>query len=161
MVKTVVCRISSSASSKLDAALDEIANALQHDERGVPFVEVEDAGLDAERPQRAHAADAEDDFLLDARLAVAAVQPGRQLAIPRRVLLEIGVEQIQLHAADAHAPDRDEHRSIAERHRRDARLAVRRQRRLDRRVGPVEPLVALLLPPFGRHAAGGSSPADT
>ena len=41
--------------------------------------------------------------------------------------------------------------AIAERHGRDARLAVRRQRRLDRRVGPVEPLVALFLPPFGRH----------
>jgi hypothetical protein len=47
-------------------------------------------------PQRAHAADAEDDLLLDARLAVAAVEPRRQLAVPRRVLLEVGVEQVQL-----------------------------------------------------------------
>ena len=54
------------------------------------------------------------------------------------------------HAADAHAPDGHEHRSIAERHRGDARLAVRRHRRLDRRVGPVQPLVALFLPAVGR-----------
>src|SRR5205823_8291069 len=33
----------------------------------------------------------------------------------------------------------------------DARFAVGRQRRLDWRVVPVEPLVALFLPPFGRH----------
>ena len=91
---------------------------------GVAFVQVEDAGFDAERLQRADAADAEDDLLLDARLAIAAVEPRRQLAIPRRVLLEVGVEQVQRHAAEAHAPDRDQHRAIAERHRGDARLAV-------------------------------------
>ena len=39
--------------------------------------------------------------------------------------------------------------AIAERHGDDARLAVGRDRRLDRRVGPVQPLVALLLPAFG------------
>ena len=67
----------------LTPLLDQIADALQHDEAGVPFVEVEHAGLDAERLQRADAADAEHDLLLDARLAVAAVEPRRQLAIPR------------------------------------------------------------------------------
>ena len=45
------------------------------------------------RPQRADTADAEDDLLLDARLAIAAVEARRQLAIPGRVLFEIGVEQ--------------------------------------------------------------------
>jgi hypothetical protein len=73
-----------------------------------------------------------------ARLAIAAVQPGRQLAIPRRVLFEIGVEQEQAHAPEADAPDRREHGAVAERHGRDAGLAVGRQRRLDRRLGPVQ-----------------------
>ena len=70
-----------------------------------------------DRLEHADAADAEDDFLLHARFAIAAVQTRRELAIPRRVLLEVGVEQVQLHAPDAHAPDRDEHRPVAERHR--------------------------------------------
>ena len=96
------------------------------DERGVSFVQVIDARVGAHRLQHAHAADAEDDLLLHARLAVAAVEARRQLAIPRRVLLEVGVEQVQLHAADADAPHRHEHRAVAERHRGDARLAVRR-----------------------------------
>ena len=78
---------------------------------GVAFVEVKDRRARAERLQRANAADAEDDFLLDSRFAIAAVEPRRQLAVPRRVLFEIGVEQVQLHAADAHAPDGDQHRS--------------------------------------------------
>ena len=59
------------------AALREIADALQDDERGVPLVEVEDRGIGAERLQRAHAADPEDDLLLDARFAIAAVEAGR------------------------------------------------------------------------------------
>ena len=63
------------------------------DERGVPFVEVIDRRLGAQRLEHAHAADAEDDLLLHARLAIAAVEARRQLAIPRRVLLEVRVEQ--------------------------------------------------------------------
>ncbi len=135
-----------------DAALQEIPDPLEDDEGGVAFVQVVDGRVRAERAQRAHAADAEHDLLLDAGLAVAAVEARRQLAVPRRVLLEVGVEQVQLHAAHAHAPDRHEHRAIAERDGRHARPAVRRHRRLDRGVGPVQPLVALLLPALRRHA---------
>ena len=62
---------------------------------GVPLVQVPDGRRDAQRAQRAHAADAENDFLLQPRLAVAAVEPGGQLAILRRVLFETGVEEIQ------------------------------------------------------------------
>src|SRR4029077_16100423 len=106
------------------AVLDQIADPLQHHEAGVPFVEMEDAGIRSERLERTHAADAENDLLLDARLAIAAVEARRELAIPRRVLLEIRVEEIELHTPHPHAPHRDEHRAIAERHRGDARLAV-------------------------------------
>ena len=67
---------------------DQIADALEDDEAGVSFVQVEHAGIDAERLQRADAADAEDDLLLDARFAIAAVQPRGQLAVPRRVFLQ-------------------------------------------------------------------------
>ena len=118
----------------------------------MPFVEVIDRGIRSHRLERAHAADAENDFLLHARLAIAAVQPRRELPIPRRVLFEVGVEQVQLHAPEAHAPDRDEHGAVAERHGRHARLAIGRHRRLDRRVGPGELFVDLFLPAVQRHA---------
>ena len=91
------------------AASREIADALQHDEGGVAFVEMPDRRLDAQALQHPHAADAEDDLLLDARLAIAAVEARRELAIPRRVLFEIGVEQEERDAADAHAPHGGEH----------------------------------------------------
>src|SRR5206468_12057535 len=131
------------------AALGQIANSLQHDERGVALVEMKHRRVGAERLERANAADAENDFLLDARLAIAAVQPRGQLAVPWRVLFEIRVEEIQLDAPDPDTPHGDEHRAFAERHGGDARLAVGGYCRLDRRVSPVEPLVALFLPAFG------------
>ena len=78
------------------AVVDELADALQDDEAGVPFVQVEHRRRRTQRAQDAHAANAEDDLLLDAHLAIAAVEAGRELAIPGRVLLEVGVEQIEL-----------------------------------------------------------------
>ncbi len=130
------------------AALEQVADALQHDERRVPFVEVPRGRRRAHRLQRADAADAEDDLLLHARFAVAAVEPRGQLAVPRGVLFQIGVEQIQRHPAEPDAPHRYEDAAVAERHGDDARLPVGRDGRLDRRVRPREALVGLLLPAF-------------
>ena len=100
------------------------------------LVQVPDGRRWPERAQRADAADAEDDLLLDARLAVAAVQARRERAIPRGVLFEIGVEQVQLDAAQPDAPHGHEHRAVAERDGGDARLAVGGRRRLDGDVAP-------------------------
>ncbi len=61
------------------------------------------------RAQRAHAADAEHDLLLDAGRAVAAVEPVGDVAVVRRVLLEVGVEQIEPDVADPRLPDLDLH----------------------------------------------------
>ena len=58
-----------------------------------PSLRCQAGGSDADRLERAHAADAENDLLLDARFPVAAVEPRRQLAVPRGVLFEIRVEQ--------------------------------------------------------------------
>src|SRR2546423_8929055 len=63
-------------------AFDQLANPLQDDEARMSFVEMEGAGGDAERLERPDAADAENDLLLDARLAIAAVEARRELAIP-------------------------------------------------------------------------------
>jgi hypothetical protein len=60
----------------------------------VPLVQVKDTRIDPERFQRPHTADAQNDFLLDAGLTVAAVEARRQLAIPWRVFLEAGVEEV-------------------------------------------------------------------
>ena len=53
---------------------DELAGALDEQERGVPLVEVPHRRVDAERPQGPHAADAEDELLAQPHLASADVQ---------------------------------------------------------------------------------------
>ena len=56
---------------------DQLVNALQHDERGVSLIQMPDVGGDAKSAQRTHAAYAENDFLLEARFAIAAVEARR------------------------------------------------------------------------------------
>ena len=99
-----------------------------------------------------YAADAENDFLLDSRLAIAAVEARqRALAIPGRVLFEIRVEEEELDAAKEHLPHGCEDGAVAEWHGDDARPAISADCLLDGRVGPVEPHVRFLLPAFLRH----------
>ena len=161
VVKTVRAADLGQRALEVGARLAQVANALQDDEGGMSLVQVIDRGRVAHGLQDAHAADAEDDLLLRACFAIAAVQPRRQIAIPRRVLLEIGVEQVEHDAADADAPHGDEHRAVAERHGGDARLAVRGDRRLDRGARPIQLLVDLLLPAVAASGSGESSPAGT
>ena len=54
--------------------LDELADALEAEEAGVALVGVEHLGVDAERVERPHAADAEQDLLAQPVLGVAAVE---------------------------------------------------------------------------------------
>ena len=53
--------------------LHEFSCALEHHECSVAFVGVEDGGLNAQRAEHTHSADAEHDFLTDAVLLIAAV----------------------------------------------------------------------------------------
>ena len=141
--------------------LDVLVDALQDDERGVAFVQMPDGRRDAERPERADAADAEDDFLLQARLPVAAVETRREVAILRRVLLEAGVEQVQGDAPDRTLPDVGQHRAVAERHRDDAGRPSGLSACSMATSGQFEPLVASCCQPSGGDMSGGSTPADT
>ena len=111
------------------------------------LVGVEHLGLDADGLQRPHAADAEQDLLAQPVLDVAAVQPVGDLADLVGVLLDVGVEEVQRHPADARLPHLGH-----ERHAGQVDLdpdAVARRQRHD--VG-VEQRVALLLPAVGVEA---------
>ncbi len=92
----------------------ELADALEPEEAGVALVGVEHLGLDAERFEGAHAADAEQDLLLQPVLGVAAVQPVGDGAQLGRVLVDVGVEQVQRHPADVGAPHLGDERPAAQ-----------------------------------------------
>ena len=81
---------------RLEPLLDEGADALDLEERGVALVQVEHGRLDPERRQRPDAADPEQQLLADAVLAVAAVE---------RVGEPVDLEQVERDRADLLAPD--------------------------------------------------------
>ena len=96
-------RIASSA--PIPSVVHPPPHQLERGERAVPLVQMHDAGRDAERRERADAADAEQQLLADADALIAAVQPRRQLAVLGAVAVHVGVEQQERVAADRDPPD--------------------------------------------------------
>ena len=118
----------------LQPLLDEGADALDLQEGGVAFVQVEHGRLDSERRERADAADAEQQLLADPVLPVAAVE---------RIGQPVDLEQIERDGADFLAPDRGFDRLAGEVDRHRDGLAGDADRlRIDR-------LVVLGLASFG------------
>ena len=115
----------------------------------MPLVHVPDIRLIAQRPQRPHPADAQHHLLRDAHLHVAAVQPGRQLPIGRRVALDIGIHQEDGDAPHLEAPHLgiDGAAGQIDADRELAPVAVERGFR--RHLAEVELLVDRLLPAVG------------
>ncbi len=128
------------------------ARGLERDERRVALVEMQDAGVDAHRVERAHAADAEQDVLGEAGVGIADVE-ARGDPVRREVVLRaLGVEQEQRHAADVDAPDLSRHLEPADRDGdRDRRTVVAGDERGGQALGiGVDPV--LVLPAAGVDA---------
>ena len=117
VVKTTCERHAADRLVDVDAlGLHAPPDQLEHRERAVPLVQMHDAGRDAQRGERAHAADAEQQFLADADAVVAAVEPRRQLAIFGLIAVDVRVEQQQRAAPDG---------QLSRRARRSCRCASR------------------------------------
>jgi hypothetical protein len=82
--------------------LHAVPSELEHRERAVSFVQVNDARRDAERAKRAHPAHAEDELLLNAHSLVAAVEARAELAIGVAVCRVARVEQQEAYGTDPH-----------------------------------------------------------
>ena len=76
-------------------ALHPLPDHFQASKRAVPLVQMQNARHDAQGLEGPHAADAQQQFLANADALVAAVQPGGQVAIFRRIAVDVGIEQIQ------------------------------------------------------------------
>jgi len=112
--------------------LDELAQPLELEERGVALVHVEHRRLEPELAQHADAADAEHQLLSQPVLPVAAVQRVRHFARPVRIALHLRVEEVERDSADEGAPDADANRDevavvVREHHRRRHRHERERQ----------------------------------
>ena len=85
------------------------ADAFQHQKRRMAFIDMPHRGLEAHCIQCAHAANAQHDFLLDAQIAVAAIQLMRDVAIFVCIFFKIRIEQDHAHMPDHRLPNLDRH----------------------------------------------------
>ncbi len=99
---------------EVDAFFDHaVANGFEDCEAAVSFVEVKDSGRDAEGFEGAETTDAEEELLTDAGATVAAVETRGELEIFRGVAWDVGVEEVEIAAADFDLPDLGAEEAVA------------------------------------------------
>ena len=100
------------------------SGALREQERRVALVEVPDGGGEAQRPDRPHATDPQDELLVEPHLAAADVQDVRDRPVLVGVLRQVRVEEQHRHAADLGEPDRHGQSAVGQFDRDGQRQAV-------------------------------------
>ena len=88
----------------LPGRLHETPRAFQHGEGRMPFIQVADFRLDAERGKQPPSADPEQQFLLEAQLRPAAIKLAGNPSMRGEVRRVIAVQQVKLHSADLNLP---------------------------------------------------------
>ena len=126
--------------------MHELADALEAEEAGVALVGVEHLAVDAEGVEGADAADAEEDLLAEPVLGLAAVEAVGDVAEVGRVLVDVGVEEVQRHPADLGLPHAGDERRAGQVDLHPHVLAQGERHGVRVEVG-----VALLLPAVGRQ----------
>ena len=84
--------------------LHETPGAFQHGKSRMPFIQVTDFRLDAQRTKQSPSADPEKQFLLEAQLRPAAIQFAGNPSMSGKVRRVIAVQQVKLHSADLDLP---------------------------------------------------------
>ena len=102
----------------------QLAGPLGQEECGVALVEVPDRRRQPERPDGPHAADAQDELLVEAHLAAADVQDVGDRPIGVGVFRQVGIEEEDRHPADLGDPHRDRQVAIRQGDRDVERIAV-------------------------------------
>ena len=111
--------------------------------------------LDAKLVEQQHTADAEQVLLFDAVLPVTTIELVSDAAVPLRVAVEVGVEQIELHTADIYLPYVGiDNNIIVVRHFEHELGAILILHGLDRELCEVLGLVVGLLAAIGREGLG-------
>src|ERR1039458_2633611 len=134
---------------KAHPALDAIANAFESEERAMALVHVPTGRLDAQRLQRAHTTDTDDDFLADAHLAATDIKLARNRAVGRVILVRIGVQQKHRHATYLRQPDAREHVAVREIDANREVAAILSEQWLDGQARKIIRRIEMLLPPVG------------
>ena len=118
----------------LPGLFHETAGAFQHGEGRMPFIQVADFRLDAERGEQPPSANPEEQFLLEAQLRPAAIQLAGNPSMRGEVRRVIAVQQVQLHSADLDLPGAQPDRVTGQRDLQPQPLPVRVAQGCDRQL---------------------------
>ena len=121
--------------------LNIIHQTLQVHESRVSFVGMVKVGLYAEFLKHEDTSDAEEIFLLDSVLPVAAIEFVGDLTVPLRILVEVCVEEVEFHAAHVHAPYVAVYHATRIWHFKHHRLSVFTEHRFDRKLVEILALI--------------------
>ena len=141
----------------LPGLFHESVRAFQDGERRVPFIQMADLRVDAERAEQPPSADPEEQFLLEAQLRPAAIQLAGDPPMSGGVRRVIAVQQVQLHPADLDLPGAQPDRVTRQRELQPQPLPVGLAQRRDRQLSGIViweegPLVSTLVDDLAKIA---------
>ena len=126
VVKRFPARVAASATSKgCPVSSMKAAGALQHGKGRMPFIQVTDFRLDAERAQQSPAANPKQQFLLEAQLRPAAIQLAGNSSMSGEVRRVIAIQQVELHSTHLDLPGAQPNRVTRQGDLQPQPLAVR------------------------------------
>src|SRR4051812_16835005 len=85
--------------------LHAISNGFKNCEAAMTFIHVQHAGRGAHGPERAVASDAQQQLLADTDARISTIQTRGEFPVLGMIAFDVGIEQIEVAAPDAHAPD--------------------------------------------------------
>ena len=130
------------------AGLHQLPNPLDNNKRRMTFVQMPDRWVMTEHLQCPDASNAKNYFLAETCFTFADIESRREVTSPARVLLHIGIEQVELNAAHPDQPHPYVNALPGHLHHDGARLAGWSARAFERRLTNGEAIVSLNLPPF-------------
>ena len=123
------------------AALHSFAQQFESQKCRMTFIHVPHRRIDAQRSQRPHAADAQNNFLRHPQRLVAAVQTRRQFTVFGAIFVHVGIHQQQRNAPNLKAPHLDKYRAPRQIHADFQLAAVRIPRHHCGQFGEIQALV--------------------
>src|ERR1039458_6751171 len=132
----------------------ETSGTLQHSERRMPFIQVTDFRLDAQRAEQPPSANPEQQFLYEAQLRAASIELAGNPSMSGKVCRVITIQQVKLHSADLGLPGAQPDRVSRQRDLQPQPLAVWLPQGRDRQLsGIVVRVKSLLLSVLVDHLA--------
>ena len=122
---------------RLPGLIHESPGSFQNGERRMPFIQVADFRLDAERMKQSPSADSQHQFLLESQFRPAPIKLAGNASVSRKVRQVVGVQEVKLHSANLDLPGAQPDRVTGQRDFQPQPFSVRLTQRRDRQLSGI------------------------